>query len=153
MEVDEISAVRRGSRRVARGRKTWSGPISRVLSGAAISLEGRLPGLSSDTPGGRTDRADPGRDRFANEAAAASPLLGLAPGGVYPADMVTHVAVRSYRTVSPLPRRGEAVYFLWHCPGPRGRWALPTTVPWGARTFLGAAPPFVAERRENHATA
>ena len=31
------------------------------------------------------------------------PLFGLAPGGVYPAAPVTGGAVRSYRTVSPLP--------------------------------------------------
>lgn len=31
------------------------------------------------------------------------PLFGLAPGGVYPAAAVTGGAVRSYRTVSPLP--------------------------------------------------
>jgi len=31
-------------------------------------------------------------------------LLGLAPGGVYPASLVTQTAVRSYRTISPLPR-------------------------------------------------
>ncbi len=31
------------------------------------------------------------------------PLFGLAPGGVYPASPVTRAAVRSYRTVSPLP--------------------------------------------------
>ncbi len=33
----------------------------------------------------------------------ATGLLGLAGGGVYPADDVTTVAVRSYRTFSPLP--------------------------------------------------
>ena len=33
------------------------------------------------------------------------PLFGLAPGGVYPATGVTTGAVRSYRTISPLPRR------------------------------------------------
>ncbi len=32
-----------------------------------------------------------------------SPLFGLAPGGVCPAPRVTAGAVRSYRTVSPLP--------------------------------------------------
>ena len=70
-------------------------------------------------------------------------LLGLAPGGVCRADTVTSVAVRSYRTVSPLPvpagfaaERPSAVCSLWRFPGPRGRWALPTTVPCGARTFL-----------------
>ncbi len=31
------------------------------------------------------------------------PLFGLAPGGVYPARAVTGAAVRSYRTLSPLP--------------------------------------------------
>jgi len=31
------------------------------------------------------------------------PLFGLAPGGVYPAAPVARGAVRSYRTVSPLP--------------------------------------------------
>lgn len=30
-------------------------------------------------------------------------LFGLAPGGVYPATPVTKRAVRSYRTISPLP--------------------------------------------------
>ena len=34
------------------------------------------------------------------------PLLGLAPGGVYPATPVAGGAVRSYRTLSPLPRAG-----------------------------------------------
>ncbi len=33
---------------------------------------------------------------------------------------------------------GQAVCFLWHCPGSRERWALPTTLPWGVRTFLPA---------------
>ena len=32
------------------------------------------------------------------------PLFGLAPGGVYPAIAVADDAVRSYRTLSPLPR-------------------------------------------------
>ena len=31
------------------------------------------------------------------------PLFGLAPSGVYPATTVTSCAVRSYRTISPLP--------------------------------------------------
>jgi len=31
-------------------------------------------------------------------------LLGFAPGGVYPANLVAQIAVRSYRTFSPLPR-------------------------------------------------
>ena len=46
-------------------------------------------------------------------------LLGLAPSGVYHAAVVAAGAVRSYRTLSPLPagaRRGPAVCFLWHFP-------------------------------------
>ena len=34
---------------------------------------------------------------------AAAPLFGLAPDGVYPATPVAGGAVRSYRTISPLP--------------------------------------------------
>ncbi len=33
------------------------------------------------------------------------PLFGLAPDGVCPATTVTNSAVRSYRTISPLPLR------------------------------------------------
>jgi len=77
-----------------------------------------------------------------------SPLFGLAPGGVYRASRVTTRAVRSYRTVSPLPDPAiarsdggpSAVCSLWHFPWPCGRWALPTTVPFGVRTFLPALP-------------
>jgi len=58
--------------------------------------------------------------------------LGLARGGVCHAPTVTRRAVRSYRTFSPLPVPRQAgpsaVCFLWHCPWPRGRWVLPTTV-------------------------
>ena len=62
-------------------------------------------------------------------------LFGLAPGGVYRAVSVTGDAVRSYRTLSPLPATGNrsrpAVCFLWHFPWGRPRRALPGTVfPW-----------------------
>jgi hypothetical protein len=38
------------------------------------------------------------------ERAAPRPLFGLAPHGVFPANRITTAAVRSYRTISPLPR-------------------------------------------------
>jgi len=41
--------------------KKRSGPVSRVLSSAIISLGCRLPGLSSSLPEGLTDRTDPWR--------------------------------------------------------------------------------------------
>jgi len=56
---------------------------------AAIYLDRPLPAGSSDLPAGN--------------ARAERQLLGLAGGGVYPADDVTIIAVRSYRTISPLP--------------------------------------------------
>jgi len=52
-------------------------------------------------------------------ARAGRRLLGLAGGGVCRAGTVTDAAVRSYRTISPLPF--QAVYFLWHCPFPINR--------------------------------
>ena len=69
-------------------------------------------------------------------------LCGLSPSGACRASRVTTAAVGSYPTVSPLPRplRAEAVCSLLRCPWPFGRWALPTTLPCGARTFLGVAP-------------
>jgi hypothetical protein len=71
-----------------------------------------------------------------------SSLFGLAPGGVCHAASVAGRAVRSYRTVSPLPvppedRRPSAVCFLLHCPSPSGARPLAGTLPCGARTFLG----------------
>ena len=47
--------------------------------------------------------------------------------------------VVSYTAVSPLPpARPVAVCFLWHYPAGHPGSALPTTLPCGARTFLGA---------------
>ena len=50
--------------------------------------------------------------------------------------------VVSYTTVSPLPPAASAaaVCSLWHCPAGHPGWALPTTLPCGARTFLGEHP-------------
>jgi len=105
--------------------RSW--PISRVLSRTVIHLGCLSPDTSSDLPGSGAGRAT-------------GSLFGLAPGGVYPANTVTGVAVRSYRTISPLLRGslepGKAVYFLWHFPSAQTAQALPGTLPFGARTFL-----------------
>ena len=107
-----------------------SRPVSRVLSTLAgrtiIHLGPASPPASSDLPG-------PGAGR------AIGSLFGLAPGGVCPAAPVARDAVRSYRTISPLPvpvARPSAVYFLWHFPSARAAQALPGALPCGARTFL-----------------
>jgi len=57
-------------------------PVSSVFRQATYPLDEK-PSLS-----------DPGR---------ISSILGLAGGGVYPANTVTCIAVRSYRAISPLP--------------------------------------------------
>ncbi len=52
----------------------------------------------------------------------------------------------SYTTLSPLPVHALAVCSLWHCPAGHPGWALPTTLPCGARTFLGREFPYAAAR-------
>ena len=89
--------MRRGSRALTppgRGRsvpnQVESRPISRVLSWAVIPLGAASPRPSSNLPGSTAGHS-------------IAPLFGLAPGGVYPATPVARSAVRSYRTLSPLP--------------------------------------------------
>jgi len=100
-------------------------PVSRILSCAVIPLDAASPRtFISDLPGGfgvlrtaapcearhpwifQSSLTAPGRHRTRSLLRRASPsLFGLAPCGVYPAPGVTAGAVRSYRTISPLPRR------------------------------------------------
>ena len=103
----------------------------------AIYLGERLPERSSDLPEGQMDRTSP------------SFLFGLAPGGVCRASLspgcwwaLTLMNLHS-PAISPLPFWGGI--FLLHFPYPYathneacyfGRWELPTTVSYGARTFL-----------------
>jgi hypothetical protein len=108
--------------------KPGSGRHAKVFACVtAIPLGPRLPGASSNLPG------QPDPDMIPKRVLAhgfAPSLFGLAPGGVCPATDVTVGAVRSYRTISPLPRRSEhaaAVYFLWHCPWVRTRRMLSGT--------------------------
>jgi len=59
--------------------------------------------------------------------------------GVYLATDVTTSAVRSYRTISPLPieaKLQQAVYFLLHLPSVYTAQALPGTLLYKVRTFL-----------------
>ena len=65
--------------------------ISRILSRTVIHLGSMSPCSSSDLPGSIA-----GHDKGS--------LFGLASGGVYPATDVATSAVRSYRTISPLPK-------------------------------------------------
>ena len=94
-------------------------------------------GHSSGTPVARrleqpTRAADPDIDP--KDCSSAPPLFGFAPGGVCRAVPVAGHAVRSYRTVSPLPLASApaaAVSSLWHFPWGRPRRTLSGTVrPW-----------------------
>ena len=69
----------------------------------AIPLGRPLPAASSNQPGQRS--GDGSKDSSA-EKCLSSPLFGFAPGGACHAAHVAMRAVRSYRTVSPLPRGG-----------------------------------------------
>jgi len=116
-----------------------SGSVSRVLFPAAIGYRAAAIYLDQLLPVGSPDEA--GSDLPAVDARAGHQLLGLAGGGVCPAGAVTGTAVRSYRTISPLPVPPvgpSAVSFLWHFPAGRPGWPLTTTVPCPARTFLFA---------------
>jgi hypothetical protein len=93
-----------------------------------------LPNASCNLPGRQRKIACCASAPAETKAAANMPsLFGFAPGGVYLATTVTSRAVRSYRTLSPLPivrdwLERQAVYFLWHFPWGRPRRALPGTV-------------------------
>jgi len=119
-------------------KKSARRPVSRVLFPPE---SGRWPFLWDARC--RTPRAtDPdGGAETRSALAGLPPLLGLAPGGVCPAAAVAGGAVRSYRTISPLPpavlrRPGLAVCFCGTFPGvaPAGRYPAPCFR--GARTFL-----------------
>ena len=89
-----------------------SRPISRVLSWTVIPLAYASPRSSSDLPG------SPCGPHVAAIKPLAS-LFGLAPGGVCRAVGVATPAVRSYRTISPLPAplaRHLGGIFLLHFP-------------------------------------
>ena len=68
----------------------------------AIHLGRPLLNASCDTPGRRRENTPATRSRWPS-------LLGLAPGGVYRAAPVAGDAVRSYRTLSPLPIDAETL--------------------------------------------
>ena len=77
-------------------------PVSRVLSGALPPVDSH----SSGTPvAGRLARPtrESGAERRLGRLPGPILLSGLAPGGVCRAGAVAGPAVRSYRTVSPLP--------------------------------------------------
>jgi len=104
---------------------------------ATIHLGPRLPGASCDQPEGGPGALSP-------------PIWSCSEWGL-PSRPVTRPLVRSYRTVSPLPfPNGKGGLSLWHFPSRRRAWALPSTLPGGARTFLSPISRRAAARPPGH---
>lgn len=144
----------KNSDKEVRIRTAGEGTISRIsfrdgsANGARplpiMNLGHALRHASCDLPGSRDEsgRFVPPQKRT---SAAFAPLFGLAPGGVCRAEPVTRSAGELLphrftltRPFGASPSRTSAVCFLWHFPYSRERWALPTTMPCGVRTFLQA---------------
>jgi hypothetical protein len=122
---DDIASnkhVKRGEKKLACKPGSVFRPIGRE---AIIHLAQKLPFESSDLPGDDASHA-------------IVPLFGLALDGVYTANPVTRIAVSSYLTFSPLPKKSWAVYFLLHCPSSRDVRPLTGIPLYRARTFLRA---------------
>ncbi len=88
-----------GASRQHASKNDRSGPVSRVLSRATISLGRRLPAASSNLPGSRL-RTGPARGGKIRTPSC----LVLLPVGFAEPSRSPGLLVRSYRTVSPLPR-------------------------------------------------
>ena len=73
-------------------------PVSVHLRVAVIHLGRALLPSSSDLPGSKAERTAP------------PPLFGLAPRGVCLTGRIAPAAVRSYRTISPLPRKRRYIF-------------------------------------------
>ena len=131
---------------------SWS--VSRVLfpgasrrsRSATIHLGVPSPARSSGSPagsGGPPSNACAHRRHTEVPSRSLSTLLRV---GFTEPHRSPGTLVVSYTTVSPLPRGPPgpeasaghvAVCFLWHCPAARAGLPLTTTLPCGARTFLG----------------
>ena len=124
--VNNIHVFRKLRQSACKPGSVWRGSFNPRVT--AIPLGRSLPTASSNQPGRRPGDG-PGANQF--PGGLVSSLFGFAPGGACRAARVTASAVRSYRTLSPLPIAGWAVYFLWRFPWGRPRRTLSGTVsPW-----------------------
>src|SRR5450755_4270499 len=125
-----------------------SRPVSRVLfpgalrrsRSATIHLGVPSPARSCGPPAGSGGQPS---NACAPSALSGWRLLDLAPGGVYLAVPVTRDAgglLHHRFTLTGAPEGWPAVCFLWHCPAAHAGLPLTTTLPCGARTFLGDQP-------------
>ena len=125
-----------------------SRPVGRVLcprfrEAAVIHLGPPLPTASCGLPAS-IGRAALERSRSWAPLPASALLTLLRVGFTEPPQSPAALVV-SYTTFSPLPPdqvatwNPAAVCFLWHFPAGHPGSALPTTLPCGARTFLGGS--------------
>jgi len=100
---------------------------------ATIHLRSPLPVTWCGLPAGSDEQSS---IACAGEVLRRHPF-GLAPGGVCRADRVTsNAGGLLHHRFTLAPTFVVAVYFLWHFPAGCPGWALPTTLPFGVRTFL-----------------
>jgi hypothetical protein len=134
-------------RNVPAARKPNSVPLPGAKGGDHFSRPRVAARLQQPTRGSSGAREGAG----GSSRAGTVRLFGLAAGGVCRATGVTTRAVRSYRTISPLPSQGASTLglggiFLLHFPSGCPAWTLSSTVPCAVRTFL-AGPTFRKSRR------
>jgi len=107
MSIDRLTYYKSLSLLKRKGQKVCKpGSVQRGLIPVwmTIHLGRQLPDASGDRPGKR------GWKQAVQSKLCVSSLFGLASGGVYHAHPVTGLAVRSYRTFSPLPPKRRYVF-------------------------------------------
>ena len=129
--------------RRSRARFAQAGSAGKIGAGKAGA--GDKPGSVEDnhssgtTVAGRLEQPTRESARYRRcDRGRVLPYLVLLRAGFAVPRTVASRAVRSYRTISPLPGLRPAVYFLWHFPWARALQALPGALSEGARTFLCA---------------
>ncbi len=121
-----------GQSRRRRYGKRWSRPVSRVLYALRRDSHSSRPGVAAWLQQPTREQRGP---RYR------SPIWSCSEWGLPCRTALAPYAVRSCRTLSPLPdplARPSAVCSLLHWPSAHAAQELPGTLPYGARTFLDA---------------
>jgi len=116
----------------ANNQKRWSRPVSRVLYVLRRDSHSSRPDVAAWLQQPTREQRGP---RYR------SPIWSCSEWGLPCRTTLAPYAVRSYRTLSPLPdplARPSAVCSLLHWPSAHAAQELPGTLPCGARTFLDA---------------
>ena len=128
--VRRVRSHRRGRTTTVGGQKRWSRPVSRVLYVLRRDSHSSRPDVTVWLQQPTREQRGP---RYR------SPIWSCSEWGLPCHATLAPRAVRSYRTLSPLPdplARPSAVCSLLHWPSAHAAQELPGTLPCGARTFL-----------------